>query len=259
MIRSTNGWATTRLYHKTTWNGQYTNFYSFVPMSYNWSLVRGLANRLHKISSKEFLDSDMLSLKQALLANGYPESFIEHYTKLHQRSSTHEPNKASRRVVRFKFRSKVISEVFRRKVERSIQRNCREVKIAFIFTSAKLLPTPSKDRLAVMSTPNVVYQFTCSTCHLQYIGKTARRLEERVREHMPKWLTGASVGVIKSSITEHIVESGHYCNRDNCFTIIHRARHPAMLKFVEAVAIKRLRPSLNVQQEMDYHLKLPWT
>ena len=122
-----------------------------------------------------------------------------------------------------------------------------------------LLPTPSKDRLAVMSTPNVVYQFTCSTCQLQYIGKTARRLEERVKEHLPKWLNGASVGVTKSSITEHIVETGHRCHRDDCFTILHKARHPAMLKFVEAVAIKRLKPALNVQQEMNYHLKLPLT
>ena len=34
----------------------------------------------------------------------------------------------------------------------------------------------------------------------------ARRLEERVKEHMAKWLNGASLGITKSVLTEHIVK-----------------------------------------------------
>ena len=140
-----------------------------------------------------------------------------------------------------------------------MQRNCKDVRVVFVFTSSVLLPTPTKDRLAVMSTSNVVYQFTCNTCQLRYIGKASRRLEERVSEHIPKWLNGTVLKTVRSSITQHIIESGHRCNKNNCFSVLHKAQTPSLLKFFESVAIKRLKPTLNVQQEMDYHLKLPWT
>ena len=111
--------------------------------------------------------------------------------------------------LRLKFKREAAAEILRRKIQRSVQRNCKDIQVVFIFTSNMLIPTPTKDRLAVMSAPNVVYQFTCNTCHLRYIGKTTRRLEERAKEQIPKWLNGATLGMIRSSITEHIIDSGH--------------------------------------------------
>ena len=61
-----------------------------------------------------------------------------------------------------------------------------------------------------------------------------------------------------SVYTEHIINEGHVCDKNQCFEIIHKARNSRMLKFVEAVAIRKLRPQLNVQKEFLYNLKLPW-
>ena len=63
----------------------------------------------------------------------------------------------------------------------------------------------------------------------------------------------------RSSITEHIINEGHACDKKNCFEIIHKARNVRMLKFIEAVAIRKLKPKLNVQKMFDYTLKLPWS
>ena len=74
----------------------------------------------------------------------------------------------------------------------------------------------------------------------------------------PRWLIQGIQKTPRSSVTEHIVDNDHSCNRDHCFDIIYRARNRRLLKFVEAVAIRVLKPELNIQREMDYHLKLPW-
>ena len=61
-----------------------------------------------------------------------------------------------------------------------------------------------------------------------------------------------------SIITEHIAKSNHACDRKGCFKIIHKARIGRVLKLIEAVAIRQLKPKLNVQKMFDYSLKLPW-
>ena len=60
-----------------------------------------------------------------------------------------------------------------------------------------------------------------------------------------------------SSITEHLIKEGHVVDADESFKILYHARHRSLLKFYEAVAIKRLKPELNVQKEPMYNLKLP--
>ena len=127
------------------------------------------------------------------------------------------------------------------------------------MTSRCLIPTQSKDRIPVLATPNVIYSFLCNTCNAQYIGRTERRLEDRVKEHLPKWVFQNADKVAKSSVTEHILHTGHPSDRKASFRILHKARDRRMLKYLEAVAIRLYKPSLNVQRDMDYQLKLPWT
>ena len=91
------------------------------------------------------------------------------------------------------------------------------------------------------------------------IGLTERRLEERVKEHAPRWAMLGFHGMSQSSVTDHIVGEGHPCNRQEAFEIIYRARNRRLLKYVEAVAIRVLRPTLNIMKEFDYKLKLPWS
>ena len=93
---------------------------------------------------------------------------------------------------------------------------------------------------------------------MQYIGRTYRRPGDRAKEHVPRWLSLAADKTARSSITEHIINERYACDKDECFEIIHRAKNSPMLKFVEAVAIRKLKPQLNVQKEFQYNLKLPW-
>ena len=83
---------------------------------------------------------------------------------------------------------------------------------------------------------------------------TERRLGDRVKEHIPKNLNRVS----RSSITDHILQTGHTCKAEDCFSIIYRARNKNLLRFAEAVAIRMYKPDLNVMKDHDLGLQLPW-
>ena len=161
-------------------------------------------------------------------------------------------------MLKMQFWGDAAAELFRRKIERSMKVNCKNVRLITIFTSRPLISTQVKDRISVLATPNVVYRFKCGMCHSTYIGYTERRLEDRVKEHVPRWALNGLGKVSRSSVTDHIINEGHRCTRETSFEILYRARNRRMLKFVEATSIRLLVPDLNIQKEFDYQLKLPW-
>ena len=70
--------------------------------------------------------------------------------------------------------------------------------------------------------------------------------------------TEDEIEISYSSITDHLHDK-NTCKPDDCFKILYRARNRAILRFVEAVAIKRAKPGLNVMKETDLRLQLPWS
>ena len=111
----------------------------------------------------------------------------------------------------------------------------------------------------MLSIPKVVYQFECSICLERYIGMTDRRLGDRGKEHIPAWIYHDLDKDSKSSIANHLKKHRQNCDPVNCFKIIYRARSHRVLRFAEAVAIKRIKPSLNIVKDFDVQLKLPWS
>ena len=64
------------MYRKPTFTGLYTRFDSFSSHKEKISLVKCLINRTRRLSSQEFLDNDLNSLKTIFLSNGYPEKLL---------------------------------------------------------------------------------------------------------------------------------------------------------------------------------------
>ena len=221
------------------------------------NFVSNMARRIRKLVSEEYRKDDESIFVQALLENGYPKSFLDKYMAPTDESLTTESDTTKPAILRMQFRGDAAAELLCKKVKRSLEVNCHNIRLIPVFTSRLMVSTHVKDRFSDMATPNVVYKFTC-TCGMQYIGLTERRLQDRVREHLPRWLTGTLDGIARSSITEHVLETGHSCRPDSCFEILHRVRSRRMLKFMEAVSIRVNRPCLNVQKIHDFRLKLAW-
>ena len=219
--------------------------------------MRNLALRIKKLTSPEHFDSDMVKLKQSIARNGYPKAFIDEHCRLTDRERQSDQRHPV--FLSMPFRGDAAAELFRRKLERSLKDNCREVRLIPTFTSRPLISVQSKDRLPVAATSDVVYLFTCSTCQQQYIGRTERRLEDRMKEHLPAWLSSEMMKTVRSSVTEHVAYEGHRCTKSDCFRILHKAQDRRLLNFTKATALTQFKLALNEQNEMDYQLRLSWS
>jgi len=131
-----------------------------------------------------------------------------------------------------------------------------------------------KDVLPSHHQNNVIYQFVCH-CDSRYVGCTSQRLEERIKQHIPKLITNPPTPHIRqslprpgkatssrqfheSTIGQHLLDNAecalHY-NNDK-FSVLARARTSFHLSALEATFIKSLNPLLCKQKEFVYSLKI---
>ena len=79
-------------------------------------------------------------------------------------------------------------------------------------------------------------------CNETYVGATARRLFERIKDHNGRDR--------KSHVIKHSIASKHKEVKKDDFIILNRNQgHYKKLKLSEALEIKRQKPSLNVQEK----------
>ena len=96
-----------------------------------------------------------------------------------------------------------------------------------------------------------IYIYIFISMLLAYIGMTCHCLEVRVRQHIPRSLlsgrlTSGHSQAMDSAIGEHLltINSCGTSYKDDCFSVLHRARDKSHLKFLEAIYISMTRPSL---------------
>jgi hypothetical protein len=59
------------------------------------------------------------------------------------------------------------------------------VGISFMNTNTvQQLTKPKKDNKAVEQEKRRIYELTCNTCRMSYIGQTSRSLKQRYQEHI---------------------------------------------------------------------------
>ena len=61
------------------------------------------------------------------------------------------------------------------------------VELRVVFTSRPLLPAIQTDVLPALLLCNVVYNFLCH-CDSRHIGRTSQRLQDRIRQQLPKFV-----------------------------------------------------------------------
>ena len=77
-IRRVNNSFSTSIYRKVTFSGVFTNFESFVPVSYKSSLIFTLLFRAFKLCFNfELFHQEIINFKDIFKRNGYPCNFID--------------------------------------------------------------------------------------------------------------------------------------------------------------------------------------
>jgi hypothetical protein len=263
-FRRPDGSVRTSVYRKSTWTGLYTNFCSFVPRTYKINLVKSLFSRAHKICSHDSLETELDLIRKVLLDNGYPPFFIDRFKKSDQCSPDKYFGPEKKPIfLRLPFIGDKAAAFARRTLTQSF-RTFPAAKVTLFVSTCRIPSASPKDRLPVRLQHNIIYSFVC-TCGCKYLGRTGRRLEDRISEHVPKWISNdlrcppRSTRIPDSAITRHlqVCDSSFDAARTN-FKVLFSSPKMNTLKILEALCIKRFSPDLCVQKEHVLSLLLPW-
>jgi hypothetical protein len=279
----------TTVYRKPTFAGQYLRWDSFSPIKRKLNLIDTLTHRATMICSKSKLNIEILLIRRILENNGYPSPIVD--KRIRKRLTEHDkpiifgPKKCPVYLKLPYLGNK--SETCGKTIRAIVHCTFNSVNLRLIFSTRSILPASRKDVLPVHHLSNIVYKFTCKRCDCAYIGKTTRRLEDRIHEHVPKPLRENSIllnrnstvtksnynlrrrnpsnfnngklpSYVDSAIGMHLLENpscGEQYN-DDSFEILAKARTKFHLNVLEAIYINTLKPILCRQKEFVYHTKL---
>ena len=241
------------IYRKVTFSGVFTNFESFIPVSYKSILIFTLLFRALKLCSNfELFHQEILNLKDIFKRNGYPYNFIDVCIKrflnkmfIDKKVYALAPKKELVCVLPFIGKK---SLQLRSKLVKSIQNNLSFCHLTVVFQSPHELCTlfRFKDTLNKKIRSDLVYSYSCSSCNTTYYGKTYRHFFTRTAEHMGiSNLTGKRVKNVKeSAISEHLLQC--YCTIDfDNFDILASDTNSFRLLIKESLLIKRDKPVWN--------------
>ena len=92
------------------------------------------------------------------------------------------------------------------------------IKLRVVFSTRKMLPTVRKDVVPTNQQSMVVYQYVCR-CDCRYIGRTSQRLQDRIKQHIPKAIrnqTQPDRDLFRSNPTSTSAIGQHLLNNEKC-------------------------------------------
>ena len=212
-----------------------------------------MTNRTTQICSLDTLDAELRQLKDKFKQNGYSDHFIDKYIQQKQwdKVSTVDQKPV---YISLPYRGEALADLAKHKLNGTVRKAYNATQPRIRFTSSTLLCTSLKERLPAVTTSDYIHSFTCS-CGEFDIGRTTRRLADRIPEHKPTCLTKCETKNATSSILTHLVNSGHQVNNETNFLPIYRVYNKGakcvgnrLLAVAEAISIRLENPKLCVQK-----------
>ena len=74
---------------------------------------------------------------------------------------------------------------FEKQVKSVVKQCFSAVEPRVVYSTSKLLSATNKDVLPALQKSNVIKQFSFH-CDSQYVGRTSQRLQDRIKQHVPK-------------------------------------------------------------------------
>ena len=202
------------------------------------------------ICSKSKLDLELGKICSILLENGNPEHAINSALKRKlQQLNFNQVHTVEKCPVYLHIPwIGNVSMKFEKQITSAVKCCYFSVEPRVIFNTRQLLPAIKKDVLPSHYHSNVIYQFVCHF-DSRYVGRTSQRLEERIKQHVPRSIVNPPASLNRqslsrsckantrphqfhqSSIGQHLLDDAqcalHYSNKK--FSIL--ARGPLLLPF----------------------------
>ena len=237
-------------------------------------------HRALAICSPERLPSELDKIKFMLQPNGYPENVIKSFMAKKKKQIHALPKFGPKRCpvyVRLPCLGSV-STRFQKQVESAVKQCFSAVESRVVYSANEVLSATNTDVLPVLQKSNVIYSFSCH-CDSRYVGCTSQRLQDRIKQYVPKSLRSGSSSqkrllptrrckpstqtnthfpASNLAIGLHLLQNPtcaqHY--DDSRFSILAQGRSPFHLYALEATFIKTSNPALCRQKEFAYSLKI---
>ena len=256
----------TRVYTKATNVGRCLNARGECPIAYKRSVAASYVNRaLTHCSNWTEIHRELDRIRQLLTNNGYNDHLIEKVikTKMDKYAAPNHENKQNQDSIiiyyqnsyhnNYKQECDAIKNIIQRGIHPTDANTiiktriyCKPNLTRSLFMRNSTAPRPPRE-----TTTNVVYQFTCKEGRCDgsstYIGRTSSTLRRRLQFHRNQ-----------GSIFQHFTEEHdrkpplQYLIENT--SIIHRETNFRRLQISEAVSITCQRPTINIQQTMDFIL-----
>ena len=146
-----------------------------------------------------------------------------------------------------------IHNIITQRLKNAVKKTFFAAKLIILNETRSMLRSPAKDKATVLDTSNCIYEFTC-ICKSTYLGRTEQSSSTRINEHLPKWLLQSEEKIPKSSITKHLMDTGHSMEPKIVFRVINKQMRSKSLEYAEACAIKLHQPDLCVRKLSDCNL-----
>lgn len=257
--RKTDGTLDRSVYRKPTATDQHLHFESFTPRKWKRALVQTLFDRARRICTADKLDAQLLKLTETLEQNGYPRYFIQKYSEEQKRTPV-QLAKKKQIFVKLQYRGEDTMRCTWKQMQNAVNLAYATAEVCIVSNTSNLSLASPKQPISTLSQSHIIYKYECA-CGRFYIGKTARWLSKRVREHIPAYLQSGNTSGRENkgtAITQHCIETSCVPSYDK-FSIIARAKNKAELNGLEAVAIRLFKPTLCKQLEHVQALRLPWS
>ena len=252
-ITRSNNQLITSVFRKATFSGVFTNFKSFMPVTYKFGLVHTLLHRSFSIcSSYEKFHEEIVLLKEVFKKNEYPQLFIDKCIKkyfnklLVPKRIIHTVDKKQVLLV-LPFLGPLSFEI-RSRLQKCLKNYIPYCSLKVAYQSKSRISNlfHLKDVVNTKLSSHIVYKFMCSCCNATYFGQTQRHFFVRASEHLGITpLTGKFVKTPKkSAIFDHMLLDGHKASFDN-FSIFLKENNAFKLQLKESLLISRDKPILN--------------
>ncbi len=234
------------VYRKRTFTGVILNNSAMCPDKWKVGLAKCLLNRAWNIcSSYVLLHQEIEKIREMFLNNGYSNIFFDKivkdfiYKKRETKIDSEQKEENRDYVICLPYIGQP-SLVFKRKIVK-IYKQYFNVDISVVFKTCKVKQYFSlKSKTPLDLKTNVVYKFSClRDANVSYVGKTKRHLVTRVKEHLK----------LKNSAIKQHIDNCNSCKDINIthFKILHSGTSDFNVKVKEALEIKRVNPTLNIQ------------
>lgn len=261
IIRSEKNKIFTNWYRKPTYSGRVLHFKSHHPTHQKRAMVFGLVDKAISLSHPSFHTENIKIIKNILLNNKYPMSFINKYTSqrikmLKNRTnpspapSPPSPSTIPSPTTTSPSDKKFIVAPFHTSLNKKLTSSLKHLGINVINKISNKLNTivkKGKDKLPKTRNHEVIYKINCNDCDKSYIGQTYRALEIRVKEHQNNIRQSRDKYNV---ISEHRTNTGHDMKWDN-YQILDRDAHWYRRNISEMLHIKSTNNTLNRQIDTE--------